>query len=96
DLGRRLTLPVAYTLAVCPELRQPFLQTLQSLAPGDAEAVTIMTQAGAVHYLLAVAESHRTAAIAALDRARGDPIAHQSLLDLLPEVLPAAGEKQHS
>jgi len=109
DLGRRLTLPVAYTLAVCPELRQPLLEALQSLlrlrsltpgTPGqaadDAEAVTIMTQAGAVHYLLAAAESHRTEAIAALGRARGDPIAHQALLDLLPDVLPAAGEKKHS
>jgi geranylgeranyl pyrophosphate synthase len=118
DLGRRLTLPVAYILAVCPELRQPLLESLQSLlqlrtptpgrrpkasgpeGPGqaadEAEVVTIMAQAGAVHYLLAVAESHRREAIVALDRARGDPVAHQSLLDLLPEVLPAAGEKQHS
>jgi geranylgeranyl pyrophosphate synthase len=108
DLGRRLTLPVAYTLAVCPELRQPLLEALQSLlrlrsltlGPGqaadEAEVVTIMAHAGAVHYLLAVAESHRREAIAALDRARGDPVAHQSLLDLLPDVLPAAGEKKHS
>jgi len=108
DLGRRLTLPVAYTLAMCPELRQPLLEALQSLlrlrsqAPGpgqaaeEAEVVTIMAQAGAVHYLLAVAESHRREAIVALARVRGDPVAHQSLLDLLPDVLPAAGEKKHS
>lgn len=82
DLGRRLSLPVAYTLAVCPEVRSSLLRALD--AGDEEEAVAIMGRAGAVHYLLAVAETQRAEAIAALDRAQGDPVAHQALLELLP------------
>jgi len=82
DLGRRLSLPVAYTLTVCPEARPSLLRALEAGAEG--EAVAIMGCAGAVHYLLAVAETQRAEAVATLDRAQGDPVAHQDLLDLLP------------
>lgn len=92
DLGRRLTLPVAYTLAVCPEVQQPLLQALDA---GDAaQALAIMGRVGAVHYLMAVAESQRLEAGAALEQAGGDPAVHRALLDLLPQGrIGEAGER---
>jgi len=92
-----LNLAVCYALSVVePQEREKLNRSLRQAAQGDRQVAAHLRQRlttlGAQAYLLVVGRIQRQQAIAALEKIEDQRPAHPSLIALLDQMLPAAGD----